>query len=64
MITIQPEHKLTVVFSSDEDRDDISLFVGIIKKCTKEAKKSGFKSMFTNEECAVIKGLNESINGE
>lgn len=63
MITIQPEHRLIVEFTSDTDRDDITLFSNIIKKCTKESKKSGFKSMFNNEEKEVIKGLNESING-
>lgn len=63
MITVQPEHRLTVVFTNDEERSDIVTFTSIINKCTKEAKKSGFKNMFTNEEGEVIKGLYETLNG-
>ncbi len=43
MITIQPEHRLTVVFTNDEDRNDITTFVNIVNKCTKEAKKKDLK---------------------
>ena len=64
MITIHPEHKLTVVFTNDEERDDITTFMNVITKCTKEAKKSGFKCMFNNEESEVIKGLNETLNSK
>lgn len=63
MITVQPEHRLTVVFTNDEERNDITTFMTIIDKCTKEAKKSGFKCLFTNEEGEVIKGLNETLSG-
>lgn len=62
MITIQPEHRLTVVFTNDDDRNDIQTFVNIVNKCTKEAKKKGFKNMFNNEESEVLKGLSESLN--
>ena len=63
MITIQPEHRLTVVFTNDEERNDIVTFKSVIDKCAKEAKKSGFKNMFTNEEGEVIKGLFETLSG-
>jgi len=62
MITIHPEHRLTVVFTNDEERTDIQTFVSIINKCAKEARKSGFKSIFTEKEGAVIKALSEELN--
>lgn len=64
MIYIEPEHKLTVVFTRTKERNDIDTFVKIIEKCTKEAKKSGFKSLFTTEERDVIKALNENLTGQ
>lgn len=64
MITIQPEHRLTISFTNDTDRNDITTFLSIVNKCTKEAKKSGFKSMFSNEESDIIKLLQENLKGE
>lgn len=62
MILIQPEHRLTVTFTNDEQKNDISTFINIINKCTKEAKKSGFKNMFNNEESELVKILSENLN--
>ena len=61
MITIQPEHKLMIAFTNDDDRNDISTFVSIVDKCAKEAKKSGFKKMFTAEESFVLTSLKETL---
>jgi hypothetical protein len=61
MILIQPEHKLTISFSNTETESDIVTFISIIGKCAKEAKKSGFRSMFSAEESTVIKAVHEVI---
>ncbi len=61
MIQILPEHKLTISFSNNESESDITTFVSIINKCAKEAKKSGFKSMFNNEEATIIKAVHEVV---
>ena len=64
MIYIEPEHKLSVTFTNTTESNDITTFMGIIDKCAKEAKKSGFKSLFTNEEKSIIKALYENLNGK
>ena len=61
MIYIEPEHKLTVTFTNTTESSDITTFISIMGKCTKEANKSGFKSMFTNDEKSFIKALHENL---
>ena len=62
MIYIEPEHRLSLTFTSTEDSNDINTFMNIVNKCAKESKKSGFKSMFNTEEKSIIKILQENLN--
>ena len=62
MIIIEPEHRLTITFTNTTDTEDITTFISILKKCNKEARKSGFKSMFSSDEKEFIKQLSETLN--
>lgn len=61
MISIIPEHRLTLVLTNDEDGNDISKFMNIISKCTKESKKAGFKNMFTANERELLEALASNL---
>jgi len=71
MISIIPEHRLTLLFTTDEDSNDIATFINVINKCIKESKKAGFKNMFTANERELLEALasnlevnnNEPANG-
>lgn len=56
MIQVIPENRLTFILTTD-GQNDISLFSGVVKKCFKEAKKPGFKNMFTREERDFIEEI-------
>jgi len=62
MIYIQPEHKLIVTFTNTTENSDIATFMSIMNKCAKEARKSGFKSIFDTEEKDFIKALHDNLN--
>jgi len=64
MIYIEPEHKLTITFTNTTESSDIATFIGIMGKCAKEAKKSGFKSIFDTEEKTFIKALHDNLNSK
>lgn len=61
MIYIEPEHRLTISLTNTSEGNDITTFCNIINKCYKEAKRAGFKGMFTGEEKVVIKAITESL---
>ena len=56
MIQAIPENRLTFILTT-EGQNDISLYSNVIKKCFKEAKKTGFKNMFTREERSFIEEM-------
>ena len=61
MITIQPEHRLTIMFTNDEERNDIATFIEIIKKCDIERKKAGFVKAFNATESELIEILKDNL---
>lgn len=69
MIQAISENRLTFILTT-EGQNDIGLYSNVIKKCYKEANKSGFKNMFTREErsfieeMATILGVNKEEENE
>jgi len=63
MINIDYEHSITITFSNSRDGDDLNTFVDILTKCNKEAKKSGFKTMFKGRERDLITSLYHTLSG-
>jgi len=61
MMSIIPEHRLTLLLTNDENGNDISKFINIISKCTKESKKAGFKNMFTANERELLEALASNL---
>jgi hypothetical protein len=61
MIYITPEHKLTIILTNTEGSNDITHFCGIINKCHKEARKAGFKNMFTSGEKNILLNLVDNL---
>lgn len=61
MISIIPEHRLTLLLTNDENGNDIATFINVISKCTKESKKAGFKNMFTANERELLEALGDNL---
>lgn len=53
-IAIKQERSITFKLSDNGDDDASSVFGRIMNKCAAEAKKKGFKNMFTAQEKAFL----------
>jgi uncharacterized protein (DUF2344 family) len=63
MINVDYEHSVTITFSNAKENNDLDTFMSILQKCNKEAKKSGFRTMFKGREKEMIKALYSHLTG-
>lgn len=61
MVRLEYEHSITVTFANSSESRDLNNFISLLKKCNKEAKRSGFRSMFTTEEKIFVRSLHDSL---
>jgi len=64
MVGLDYEHSVMVTFSNRGENKDLNTFLSLLKRINKEAKKSGFRSMFSAEEKVFIRTLHDSLIGE
>jgi hypothetical protein len=60
-IAIVTEKSITFKLSDDGDDDASAVFGRVMNKCVEEAKKKGFRNMFTSEERSFLKEFSEKI---
>lgn len=58
------DHRITLEFSNTANSKDLNNFADVMRKCYKEAKKSGFRNMFTRDEREFIRSFYETLTGQ
>lgn len=58
------EHSLTIKLTNEGTENELDIFLNVLNKCNKEAKRSGYKKMFNKDECGLIRALHNEFLGD